>query len=362
MSVHKYKNDSTWYVKYKRKTYRGFNTKKEAQLFESQLMLNENEINNNSIRFEEVAEDFLKSKKIKVTYGTHQQYENIYYRIIKPNFDVRKRIEKITRNECRDFYEWLYSTDFATSNKNKILNFFKAIFKHSRRHFEANNNPTEALEKYRETYRERQQKREKQFNVWSVEEFSRFVKEVDNKTYQLFFIVLYFTGMRKGEAMALKWTDYSNGELDINKNVTTKTECIGYELKDPKNVFSNRRVSVGENVEILLNEYKKEEMKISGFNEDWFMFGRIKPISTTNLDRYKKYAIEKSGVKNIRIHDLRHSHASNLFALGIDYITISKRLGHNNPMTTLNVYAHLIDTKNILVDSYINKSSHKCLK
>lgn len=355
MSVHKRKNGQ-WYVKFKKRTYRGFKTQHEADLFECQLKTGEAKANGRGMTFEEGFRDYMEKQKINTTYGTVQKRYNIYERIIKPHFRVSSRIENITRLDCRHFYDWLYSTEYATSYKNLILNQLNAIFKHCERFFDVGNNPASSLEKFKPRYEEIVLKRKKQFNVWTPEEFGRFISCVYNEQYRLFLIVLYFTGMRKGEAMALKWSDYNSGILDINKNITTKTSKVGYEIKETKNVSSNRRVSTGSNLEFLLDTYKQKEMQIAGFNDDWFIFGRLKPISTTNLDRVKNKAIYESGVKRITIHDLRHSHASNLFAQKIDYITISKRLGHNSPQTTLNIYAHLIGNTNDIVNTYLDTS------
>lgn len=361
MSVHKYSYDASWTVKFKGKTVRGFKTKKEAELFEAKLLTGDNKAIGRGITFEKVYSDYLEKQKLHNSYGTVQKRENIYKEIIKPHFPIYSKVENITKKDCRDFYEWLYHTDYASSYKNIILNQLVAIFKHCERYFDIENNPAKSLEKFKLTFNEKQSKRAIQFNVWSIDEFNSFIQYVDNDTYKLFLIVLYYTGMRKGEAMALKWSDFRNGIFDINKSITTKTKNVGYEIKEPKNIYSNRRISAGKTITQIMNQYKEREMSIAGFSEDWFIFGRLKPISTTNLDRVKKIAIEKSGVKTIRIHDLRHSHASNLFAQGIDYITISKRLGHNNPQTTLNIYAHLLDSSVDVVNDYVSQSSQNLL-
>ena len=75
-------------------------------------------------------------------------------------------------------------------------------------------------------------------------------------------------------------------------------------------------------------------------NDNFYIFGGIKPLATTTIDRYKtKYEL-LSGVKHIRIHDLRHSHATLLYNHNIDIKLIQERLGHADISTTLNIYVH----------------------
>ena len=78
----------------------------------------------------------------------------------------------------------------------------------------------------------------------------------------------------------------------------------------------------------------------NNFNEEFFIFGGVKPLAPTTINRIKKAAAEKAKVKCIRIHDFRHSHATLLDSKNIKVKVISKRLGHSNVNTTLNTYIH----------------------
>lgn len=103
-------------------------------------------------------------------------------------------------------------------------------------------------------------------------------------------------------------------------------------------------------------------MNIYGFTDDWFIFGRLSPLPQTSIDRVKDNAINKSNVRRIRVHDLRHSHASNLIANGINIVAVSKRLGHSDVNMTLKVYTHLIKKNEDELLAYIDNSSQKLLK
>ena len=118
---------------------------------------------------------------------------------------------------------------------------------------------------------------------------------------------------------------------------------------------------MGQSLSKLISEFKEDEAKQNSFKEDWFIFGRTKPLSRTSIDREKDRAIASSGVKRIRIHDFRHSHARCLIANGMNIVAVSKRLGHSDVNMTLKVYTRLLQkSENELID-FLEKSSHNLL-
>lgn len=178
-------------------------------------------------------------------------------------------------------------------------------------------------------------------NVWSMAEFKKFIKKVDDPIYHALFCLLYFTGLRKGEALALKITDYSNGYITVNKSITKELYNGKRLLLEPKSINSIRKIRIDDflNRELkkLVKYYKKN---YDDFNDDFFLFGGNKPIAYTTLERKKNLYCEVANVKQIRIHDLRHSHATLLFKNKIEVKLIQERLGHADISTTLNTYVH----------------------
>ncbi len=140
--------------------------------------------------------------------------------------------------------------------------------------------------------------------------------------------------MRIGEAQALTWNDFKDGKLNIDKSLCKLSKSKSYEIKDTKT----------------------ESSKIEGFNSNWFIFGSNKPLPRTTIDRIKDDAIKKSKVNRITIHELRHSHASNLISQNINNVAISRRLGHSDINITLKVYAHLMPKNEDELIKYLNKS------
>jgi integrase len=361
MSVHKDKKRGTWFVKYQNRTKRGFNSKKEADEYEARLKTGlEKPKKKEYHKFSAVASDFLKAKKAEVQYSTYYKSKEIIELHILPNAKD-KPIENIVELECRNFKERIASTNLATSYKNNILLHYKAIFKHAQKYFGLNTNPTQFLSPFKKSFKEKIETKKKETNVWNYEEFGKFIKCVDEANYRMLFIVLFFTGLRLGEALALTHADLLDHKLSITKSVTKFSLTDAYEVKDTKNVSSIREVSLNDSLYLLLLDYQNTEKQDTDFQYSWFMFGGVKPLSRTNVSRYKDNAIEKSGVKRITIHQFRHSHATNLINDGVNVVAVSKRLGHSDVSMTLRVYTHLFQKIDEELIDNLEKSSHDLL-
>lgn len=179
-------------------------------------------------------------------------------------------------------------------------------------------------------------------DYWTYEEFETFINVVDNDLYKLLFETLYYTGMRLGECLALNWKDIDKHYIKINKTITKELINGSRLITTPKTRTSIRKVKMNEYLEERLLFYKEYSKKIIGFEENTFIFGCHKPLSPTTVDRYMRKYCDKSGVKKIRIHYLRHSHASLLLSNGVPITVIQTRLGHSDPSITLKYYAHLM--------------------
>ena len=366
MSIHKDKRNNTWYVKYKNSTKRGFKTKTEAKQYEAKLKLslihNADCIN---VYFHDVASDYVKYQYERyqnknISYGTYLKIKNVIETIIIPHTD-NQVMNKLSELHCRKFSEIISSLDYSTVHKNYVLNVYKAIFKRGIQYYKLSHNPSIIIEPLKKSFEEKMNKKAKEKNVWTMEEFEKFISCVDKEIYKQLFIVLYYTGLRIGEALALQWSDFENNELHITKAITRKTESGKYELKETKNISSIRDVDVGKVLGDYLRTFKAHEMKHIGFREDWFIFGRTQHLPQTSIDRVKDTAIKKAGVKRIRLHDFRHSHASNLIANGINIVAVSRRLGHSDINITLSVYTHLLKKNELELTHFIDNSSQHLL-
>lgn len=184
-------------------------------------------------------------------------------------------------------------------------------------------------------------------DFYNLKEFKLFIKNLDNNIYKQFFNLMFFTGTRPGEAMALKFSDLQGDYIYITK---TMSEHGNREIGTPKTNSSIRKIKIDKvlrNDLLSLKSYYDKVYNKSNF--DYYVFGGIKPLSPTTINRYKIKACNKANLRPITLHQFRHSHATLLLHNGIVINEISRRLGHSNVSTTLNVYTHtdLIQEKRV---------------
>ena len=161
-------------------------------------------------------------------------------------------------------------------------------------------------------------------------------------------MTMYYTGIREGELLALKPADidFEKDTLTINKSY----QRLGGKdiITTPKSPKSNRVIMLPEVLKTVLHNYME---KSYGLQPD----DRLFPYNRSFLYREMQIGIEASGVKRIRVHDIRHSHASLLVELGFSLLLIAERLEHERVQTTMDTYSHLYSNKQVEVANQLDK-------
>ena len=148
---------------------------------------------------------------------------------------------------------------------------------------------------------------------------------------------MYFYGTRPSEAMALRFSDLEGSRIHINHSIHRKGKR---ELDTPKNQSSIRTFKISFIMKYRILKLKKiYDLKYGGGN-DYFIFGGIKPLAPTTIDRHKKQAYEKARLKNITQHEFRHSYATRMIHKKIPIDVVSRSMGHSKVSTTLDIYLH----------------------
>jgi len=179
----------------------------------------------------------------------------------------------------------------------------------------------------------------KKYKIYSYKEFRRFIKYVDNNIYKQFFNFMFFTGTRPGEAMALTFNDLDNRIISINKTID---EHGNREVNTPKTKTSNRIIAIDRKLYNDLIKLKNYYIKnYDNFSNDFYIFGGIKPLAPTTINRHKIKACEKANLEPIKLHEFRHSHATMLVERRLMIKEVSRRLGHSDTSITLNTYTHV---------------------
>ncbi len=191
---------------------------------------------------------------------------------------------------------------------------------------------------------------------FTYEEFQKFISVIDEFNYKTFFEVLYYLGLRQGEATALTWNDinFNKKEVSINKTLTTKLKGQLYTVSSPKTPSSNRTLPIPNKLLESLKKLKEDAKKKKYFNNNWFVFGDELPFRETTIQKRKNTFCKLAGVKQIRIHDFRHSTASFLINSGASIVLVSKYLGHSKVSTTLDTYTHLYKNELLEVSKMID--------
>ena len=185
----------------------------------------------------------------------------------------------------------------------------------------------------------------KEMLFFTYDEFKRFIAEEDDILYKTMYETLYYCGLRRGELRGLTWNDidFGNNYLSVNKNVvaTRGDEDKSYMVTTPKTKSSVRNIPVPKVLLEDLKELYKVYNNHSGFNNSWYVFGHTEPITNCKIRTRKNKNCKLAGVKQIRIHDFRHSCASLLINSGATINVVAKYLGHTKIDETLNTYSHL---------------------
>lgn len=147
--------------------------------------------------------------------------------------------------------------------------------------------------------------------------------------------------MRKGEINALKWSDIEGDFIHVRRSVAQKIKGKPIVETPPKNKSSYRTLQMPAPLIEILNEYKNRCKQLNGFTDDYRVCGGISCLGDTSISNKNIQYAAESGLKPIRIHDFRHSHASLLANEGINIQEIARRLGHSKIETTWNTYSHL---------------------
>ena len=183
--------------------------------------------------------------------------------------------------------------------------------------------------------------------IWTQEEYERFASRIKKSAMKLAFDILFYTGVRSGELLALTPEDIlPDKRLNINKNyVKLKGEELLLEPKTPK---SRRTLAIPDFLYDDIHGYVSQLYGILPTD-------RIFYFTKSALEKELKQNAPAAGLDPIRLHDLRHSHASMLIEMGFAPLEIADRLGHESVKTTLDTYSHLYPDKDQQLADRLNQ-------
>ena len=337
-----YKDEKTgkWFAKFyytnwqgikKQKWKRGFATKKEALGFERDFL--EQQSANPDMTFQNLYEIYMEDMAARLKQSTLLTKKAVLQTHILPFFSS-KPINEIKASDVRRWQAKLMSSpnNYSQTYLKKINTELNSIINYAKRFYDLNTNPCGKAGTIGKAKAE-------EMDYWTYDEYIAFREGVKDKPLSyICFEVLYWTGMREGELLALSLADI---DFD-NKTISINRTYLRIEGKDvftsPKTRKSKRKIPIPDFLCQELSDYIQSRYMLDADE-------RLFPVTKSYLSHEMIRGCKNTGVKKIRIHDIRHSHASLLINQGCDALMLADRLGHEKVSTTLNTYSHLFPHK-----------------
>ena len=287
---------------------RGFKTQREAKEYERSFL--EQEKNTSDILFSSLVENY----RLKPTTMENKRF--IISGKLLPYFGNLKVCD-IDTIKIRKWQNELISyrdeagNPFSQTYLKTVNNQLSALMNYAVAHYRLSFNPCKAAGSMGKSKAE-------EMNIWTQAQYEQFSGAIQKSSVKLAFDVLFYTGMRSGELLALTPADIlPSKRIDINKNYA---KVKGEELfLEPKTSKAKRCISIPD---FLYEDIQEYVSKLYGIEKG----DRIFYFTKSALDKEIKRIAAKVGLPIIRVHDLRHSHASMLIEMGFSPLEIAERL------------------------------------
>lgn len=356
------KRNGKWYIRGKVKLEdgsfkdyhrlaKGCTLKKEAQKFEDNFLAKYNEdleqMKSSNLTVKELVDLYLsemaKSKKSSTLATDRYMFDQM-----EELFD--KKINLIRTNTIYDFIDGYDTDEYKISYVNKIRTYLNKLFNFAVKKYLIERNPVSAVPTFK-----RPDKLEEEMQFYTPDQWKYFSEAFpkDEIMYYTICSTLYYMGMRRGEVLALNRkgdVDMEKRTIRVNKTVSQYVNGQRYIITPPKTKNSYRTIKMPDKEFEIMKQYIAWYDSCPGAPADGFLFGMDLPVIPKLLNKRFHRVADAAGLPRIRIHDLRHSHATLLINHGANIKAISDRLG-NTVEEVLKTYAHLFnETEDAMID------------
>lgn len=288
-----------------------------------------------TIYYQQLKEKYLEESKQFLKESSYISYQEV----IKNQLDTFFNQEAhsiINRENILKWHEKMGNERHSINYKNKCHTVLSQILRIGIIYFNLKNNYEEEIGQFKENKNLIIYDKEK-IRYITKEEFEKFISIIKDPLWYTVFYMLYYTGMRKGELLALTWEDilFEDKVIKITKTYTDRTNNGSYKITSTKN-YQSRLISMNESLTKILLEWYQQEKKQDNFNLKNFVFGKTKPLSTTTMTNKKNKYFAEAKMEAITIHEFRHSHVSLVINEGIKknfdmnkiFLMLADRMGH----------------------------------
>ena len=298
-----------------------------------------------SITLNELFTEYTEAKRHDVRESTLDKSIRILKCHVLPHIGEVK-LQDLNAKRLQQWKNIIAGYDLAIKTKNNIFTELRTMLNYAVRMEYISRNPLKIIGAFKDT--EDFSKPQDKLHYYTVEQFKQFIDAAHNNChslyeygYYVFFNIAFYTGMRKGEINALRWSDIENNIIHVHRSVNQKAKGKPVVETPPKNKSSYRDLQAPKQLLTILAEHKQRQRQERTFSDDFRVCGGIKCLSDTGISNAHIKIANAAGLPHIRVHDFRHTHATLLINEGINIQEIARRLGHSNVEITWSTYAHL---------------------
>ena len=340
MPVYKDEDRGTWFVKLtyidfngrsRQKMKRGFQLRRDAQQWEREFL--EQVAGSPEIAFSALTAAYLEDLRAHRKESTYRAVKSVVDYHLLPVFGDTPLID-ITPAKYRAWQTSLVKSDLAESSRFRIDGIMRTILKYGVKYYGLSKSPAFGTGRAGKN-------KTREMKFYTLEQFAKFLETFDREDpYRVVFLVLFYTGIRVGELLAI-----TPAAIDLNSktlNIINNWSIPVHVMTTPKTEKSKRSIALPA---FLCDELRQYMGRFYALEDDTRIFSMAWSTITYQLHKHG----ERAGLHKIRVHDLRHSHASMLINMGIPPAVIAERLGHESAAITMQIYAHLYPDKQRMV-------------
>ena len=293
--------------------------KEEAKELERKLNLNLKEETQSKITVQQLYDEYINVKQYEVREATIDKSKKLLTTFILPHLK-NYRLDKLTASVLQSWKNQMEQEttstgqSFSLKYKRNIFGELRALLNYAVKMEYIGKNPLSVLGNFKDA-----NLMKKEMDFYTPKEFKTFISAARDQAEQsesnsqniyewhfyVFFNIAFFTGMRKGEIYALKWSDISDTTIKVSRSIAQKLRG-GDRETPPKNQSSIRTIDVPLPLKKVLDEHYDRCKSIAEFSDDWRICGGERCIRDSTLEHRNKDYAELAGIKKIRIHDFRH--------------------------------------------------------
>lgn len=285
---------------------------------------------------------WLQAKRLEISDGTFQWYRQYTERFILP-YIGHIRLQKLTDAHIQDMYAKLPER-LSPTTKHMVHTVLSGALNAAVKSHKITASPCKLVTAPRVATPE--------LAYLTLEQARAFLAVLPDHKYEAILTLALSSGMRQGELLALHWSDidFEKGTVHVARSLACRNpDGTGYEYKEkePKTPSSRRTIPIPDFAMDALQRHRvrqlEQRLAASQWEEHGLVFpnGHGKYLSVKTMSFQFKKLLEKAGLPSIRFHDLRHSAATILLAMGVNPKVVQERLGHSNISITLGVYGHV---------------------